>query len=139
LLKKRIAVKRKKLPNLLFQKFIIMATYGDLKPDFYYVVQELENSALELVYVPLITEKCVLVEFQDDEQTLAWNRKTDELFDIVEQLTEEQAVIYESLFDDEDDDDDDDFFWVDDDDDDDLWEDDDEDEEKEKIADPGKN
>jgi hypothetical protein len=117
-----------------------MATYGDLQPNFYYVVQETENAALELVYIPLITEKCVLVEFQDDDQTLAWNRKTDELFEIVEQLTEEQAVIYESLFDDEeDDDDDDDFFWGDDDDDDDdeLWEDDDD--EKEKMADPGKN
>jgi hypothetical protein len=113
-----------------------MATYGDLQPDFYYVVQETENAALELVYVPLITEKCVLVEFQDDDQTLTWNRKTDELFEIVEQLTEEQAVIYESLFDDgEEDDDDDDFFWGDDDE---LWEDDDDDDD-EKKAYPEKN
>lgn len=117
-----------------------MATYGDLLPDFYYVVQETENAALELVYVPLITEKCVLVEFQDDDQTLTWNRKTEELFEIVEQLTEEQAVIYESLFEEEEDDnDDDDFFWGDDDDDDELWEDDGEDDENEKKADPEKN
>lgn len=83
------------------------------------MVQEQENATLELIYVPLMTEKCVLVEFQDEDQTLSWYRKTDVLHEIVEQLTEEQAVIYESLFEDEEDDDDDDFFWGDDDDDDD--------------------
>jgi hypothetical protein len=101
-----------------------MAQFGDLQPGNYYVVQEVENTSLELVYVPLVTEKCVLIEFQDDDQTLAWYRKTETIFEIVEQLTEEQAVIYESLFEEEDDEDDNDFFWGDDDDDDDddeLW------------------
>jgi hypothetical protein len=114
-----------------------MAQFGDLQAGNYYVVQEVENTSLELVYVPLITDKCVLIEFQDEDQTLAWYRKTEPLFEIVEQLTEEQAVIYESLFEEEEDDDDDDFFWgEDDDEDDDLWEmeDDSEDEEEDKAS-----
>jgi hypothetical protein len=114
-----------------------MATYNDLNKGNYYVIQELENTNLELVYIPLVTEKCVLVEFQDDDQTLSWHRKTEELFEVVEQLTEEQAVIYESLFAD---DEEDDFSWDDEDDeeDDDFWEtdsddDDDDDDGDDKI------
>jgi N6-adenosine-specific RNA methylase IME4 len=114
-----------------------MATYNDLSAGNYYVIQEIENTTLELVYVSMVTEKCVLVEYQDDDQTLTWYRKTDEIFEVVEQLTEEQAIIYENLF--ENDDEDDDYFWGDDDDDDDeeFWDvdddDDDDDDDDEKI------
>ncbi len=119
----------------MLNKYLIMATYNELEQDNYYVIQEIENAGLELVYVPLVTNKCVLVEFQDDDQTLAWYRKTDALFEIVEQLTEEQAVIYESLFADEDEDDD--FDW-DDDDDDDFWETDSDDDDEDDDDDDDK-
>jgi hypothetical protein len=76
-----------------------MASFGDLQPNFYYVVQEQEGAMLELVYVPLVTEKCVLVEYQDEDQRMVWYRKTDKLNEIVEKLTDKQAAIYESLFD----------------------------------------
>ncbi len=106
-----------------------MATYGDLQQGSYYVVQEVENASLELVYIPLVTAKCVLVEFQDDDQTLSWYRKTDELFEIVEQLEDEHAVIYESLFAEDEEDE----LWDVDEDEDDFWDvDDDEDEEEEE-------
>ncbi len=94
-----------------------MATYGDLQIGSYFLVQEQENASLELIYVPLMTEKCVLVEFQDEDQTLSWYRKTDALHEVVEQLTEEQAVIYESLFEDDEEEEEDNFFWGEDDDD----------------------
>lgn len=110
-----------------------MATFGDLQQGSYYVIQEIENSTLELVYVPLVTEKCVLIEFQDEDQTLSWNRKTDPLFEVVEELNDEQAVIYESLF--ADDDDDDDLVWDKNEEDDDFW---DIDEEGDTGDDPSK-
>lgn len=95
------------MPDLFSRPLLLniyfMATYSDLQPDFYYVVQEQDGSMLELVFVPLVTEKCVLVEYQDDDQRLVWYRKTDTLHEVVEQLTDEQANIYESLFDDDDD------------------------------------
>jgi N6-adenosine-specific RNA methylase IME4 len=107
-----------------------MATYGDLQQGSYYVIQEVENASLELVYIPLVTEKCVLVEFQDEDQTLSWYRKSDDLFEIVEQLADEHAVIYESLFAEDDDDDE---LWDMDDDESDFWDlDDEEDEEDEE-------
>ncbi len=82
-----------------------MATYNDLTDGDYYLVQENENASVEMVFIPMMTEKCVLVEYQDEEQTMRWFKKTESLFEVIEKLTEEQAVIYESLFDDEDDDD----------------------------------
>lgn len=85
-----------------------MATYNDLSPACYYVIQENEHAGLELVFVPMVSEKCVLLEYQDEEQSLVWQRKTDAIFEIVDQLTEEQAVIYESLFED---DEEEDFDW----------------------------
>ena len=100
-----------------------MATYNELIPASYYVIQENENAGLELVYVPMTTDKCVLVEYQDEEQTLSWYKKTDTLFEIVDQLTEEQAVIYESLFDEDEEEDDEEFDFEDDDED--FWGDDD--------------
>jgi len=109
-------------------KLLIMATYGDLQQGSYYVIQEVENASLELVYIPLVTEKCVLAEFQDEEQTLSWYRKTDNLFEIVEQLADEHAVIYESLFAEDDDDE----LWDTDDDESDFWDVDDEEEEEDE-------
>jgi hypothetical protein len=107
-----------------------MATYGDLQQGNYYVIQEVENASLELIYIPLVTEKCVLAEFQDDDQTLSWYRKTDELFEVVEQLADEHAVIYESLFAEDDEDDE---LWDMNDEDSDFWDvDDDEEEEDEE-------
>jgi len=83
-----------------------MAIYNDLYPTNYYLIKENDNANIELVYIPMVTDKCVLVEYQDDDQTMNWFKKTEPLFELIEQLTEEQAVIYESLFEDENDEDD---------------------------------
>ncbi len=88
-----------------------MATYNDLLPACYYLIKENENSRLELLYVLMVTDKAVLVEYQDEDQTMAWFKKTDGILEIVEQLTEEQAVIYESIFDEDEDADDDELDW----------------------------
>jgi hypothetical protein len=76
-----------------------MASFSELLPACYYLIQENENSRLELVYVLMATDKAVLIEYQDEDQTLAWFKKTDGIYEITEQLTEEQAVIFESIFD----------------------------------------
>lgn len=96
-----------------------MTTYNELYPANYYLIKENENASIELVYIPMVTDKCVLVEYQDDDQTMNWFKKTDPIYELIEQLTEEQAVIYESLF--EDDDEDEDLSWSEDDDDPENW------------------
>ena len=75
-----------------------MATYNDLKPGFYYLIRENENASIEMVYIPMETSKCILVEYQDEEQSMNWFRKTDDVHELIEQLTPEQAELYESLF-----------------------------------------
>jgi hypothetical protein len=97
-----------------------MATYNDLYPASYYLIKENENAGIELVYIPMVTGKCVLIEYQDDDQTMKWFKKTDPIYELVEQLTEEQAVIYESLFENEEEDNDD-LPWETEDDDSDNW------------------
>ena len=72
-----------------------MATYSDLSPASYFLIQENENAGLELVYIPMVTEKAVLVEYQDEDQTMTWFKKTDSIFEVVEQLTEEQGLAEE--------------------------------------------
>jgi hypothetical protein len=78
-----------------------MATYGELAPDNYYLLQEQEGAMLQLVYITMHTSKCVLVEYQDQDQTLTWYRKTDSFLELVDELTEAEALEYESIFEEE--------------------------------------
>ena len=82
-----------------------MATYSDLKPGFYYLIRENENASIELVFIPMETGKCVLVEYQDEDQSMNWFKKTETIFELIEQLTNEQAEQFENLFEHEDDED----------------------------------
>lgn len=93
-----------------------MATYKDLETDKYYLIKEQEDDGVDLVYVLMETNNAVFLEVEDGEDTLVWKKKTDAIFEIVDELTEDQADLYESIaYDDEDDED---FDWEDDDEDD---------------------
>lgn len=72
--------------------------YKSLHPGNYYLIQEHEMGKIHLVFVQMATEKCVLLEYQDDEQVLEWFRKDDELYEVIEQLSEEHALAYENIF-----------------------------------------
>lgn len=72
--------------------------YKALHPGNYYLIQEHELGKINLVYVQMATEKCVLVEYQDEERNMEWYRKDDELFEVIEQLSEELAMAYENIF-----------------------------------------
>jgi hypothetical protein len=74
-----------------------MASFSELTPDSYYLIKENENSRVDLIFILMTTENCALIEFQDDEQTTAWYKKTDFIFEIIEQLSEEHATMYESI------------------------------------------
>ena len=91
-----------------------MATYNDLQTDQYYLIQESESDDVQLVYVLMETNKAVYLEIEDGLETLVWKKKTETIAEIVEELTEEQAELYESIaFEDEEEDED--FEWDDDD------------------------
>lgn len=116
-----------------------MATYNDLKTDKYYLVKEVDADDVSLVYVLMETEKAVFLEFEDEMESMVWKKKTDKLDEIVEELTEEQADLYESIVYEEEEDDE--FSWEDleeDEDDEDLSDDDDDDDGDKKGGDGGK-
>jgi hypothetical protein len=106
-----------------------MATYDQLLPTKYYLIQENENARVEMVYVPMATEKCVLLQYDDEEHTRAWYKRSDTFYELIEELTDEQATLYElitdkheeeegeadwvnPLFDEEDEEDEDDEDWL---------------------------
>ena len=74
-----------------------MATYNDLKTDRYYLIKEDNTKDIVLAYVLMETEKTVFLEFEDELETMVWRKKSDTLEEIVEELTEEQADLYESI------------------------------------------
>jgi hypothetical protein len=74
-----------------------MATYNDLKADRYYLIKEKDAKEIVLAYVLMETEKAVFLEFEDQLDTMVWRKKSDNLEEIVEELTEEQADLYESI------------------------------------------
>lgn len=80
-----------------------MTNYSSLLLDHAYLILEEEGDEIALVQVLMETNKCVLVELHDDEDTTFWRKKTDPIFEIVEQLTDAQVEAYDELFEDEED------------------------------------
>jgi hypothetical protein len=83
-----------------------MATFHDLQPGYYYLIKEHETASIELIFVSMETNKCILIEYQDAEQTMNWYKKTDTIHELIEKLSDEQAMVFENLFDNEEEEDD---------------------------------
>jgi hypothetical protein len=81
-----------------------MAHYSDLQLNTFYLIQEEEGDLISLVQPLMETDNCVLILQHDDEDMTYWKRKDDVFFEIVDELTEEQAAEYEDLFEEEEDD-----------------------------------
>ncbi|RYZ25280.1 MAG: hypothetical protein EOO10_18700 [Chitinophagaceae bacterium] len=83
-----------------------MSTYSDLQQDVYYLIKETEDDELMLVKPVMATSKCVLLVGNDgDSEYTFWKQLDDDVAEIVDELTEEEAEAYEDLFEDDDDDD----------------------------------
>jgi hypothetical protein len=78
-----------------------MKTYADLNINHFYLVIENEGENIVLVQPILETAECILLEHHDDFETTYWRKKSDEIFEVVEELTDEQVAAYEDLFEDE--------------------------------------
>ena len=80
-----------------------MATYNELTLESYYLVREKEENDIVLVQPVMETGKCILLLYIDEIETTTWKKKQDNVFEIIEELTEEQVAEYENLFDSEED------------------------------------
>ena len=68
-----------------------MYSYGLLEPGCYYLVQEKEDSPVQLVKVTVETDHCLFVTRYEDPLVTEWKRKNAPIHDIIECL-EDAAV-----------------------------------------------
>ena len=78
-----------------------MANFSDLTLGNFYLIQENEGEEIALLEVLMFTDNAVLLMHHDDYETSVWRKKTDPIFEIVDELTEEQLEAYDELYEEE--------------------------------------
>jgi hypothetical protein len=79
-----------------------MYSYGLLEPGCYYLVQERENSPIELIKVTVETDHCMYIFKYHDEMITEWKRRNDKLHDIIECLSDAMVETWEKQYNNED-------------------------------------
>ncbi len=79
-----------------------MPVFNDLSLDTKYLINEFDGDQVLLVEPIMKTESCVLLLIHEDVETFHWKKLNDDIFDIIEQLSDESATEYDALFEDED-------------------------------------
>jgi hypothetical protein len=75
-----------------------MYSYALLEAGCYYLIQEKEDSAIQLLQVTMETDHCVFVTVYGDEEVLSWKKKTDPILDIIELLSDEAVKEWQDLY-----------------------------------------
>jgi hypothetical protein len=77
-----------------------MSTYSELIIGRYYLITENEGEELVLVQPMLETSAALfLISHDAEEEVTYWRKKDDTIFEILEELSDEEALAYELLFD----------------------------------------
>lgn len=75
-----------------------MYSYGLLEPGCYYLVQEKNDSAINLVKVTAETDHCMYVFTYEDQLVTGWKRKADPIYDIIECLSDQAVEEWEKQY-----------------------------------------
>ena len=75
-----------------------MASFGELKPNTYYLIQVDEESDIELVSVILQTKATILLRSYLPQTEDFFQHRDDQLFRLVEEIDEDLAAQFESLY-----------------------------------------
>ncbi len=78
-----------------------MPVFNDLKLDTKYLINEFDGDVTLLVEPIMKTDSCILIIIHEDVETFVWKKLNDDIFDIVEELTEEKSEEYDALFEEE--------------------------------------
>ncbi len=78
-----------------------MPVFNDLKLDTKYLINEFDGDVTLLVEPIMKTDLCILISIHEDVETYVWKKLNDDIFDIVEELTEEKSEEYDALFEEE--------------------------------------
>ncbi|HEX6333461.1 MAG TPA: hypothetical protein VFZ78_04485, partial [Flavisolibacter sp.] len=72
-----------------------MYSFSLLEPGCYYLVQEKIDSPIELIKVTVESDHCMYVYKYQDELVTGWKRKTDQIYDILECLSDKAVEEWE--------------------------------------------
>ncbi|MEO8583500.1 MAG: hypothetical protein ABI415_06875 [Flavitalea sp.] len=75
-----------------------MYSYALLETGCYYLIQEKEESPIQLIQVTMETDHCVFVTLYASEELLNWRKKTDFIFDILELLSDDAVKAWQTLY-----------------------------------------
>jgi hypothetical protein len=78
-----------------------MQVFNDLKLDTKYLINEYEGYMVLMVEPIMKTDLCMLLLLHEDVETFVWKKLNDDIFDIVEELSEEKSKEYDALFEDD--------------------------------------
>lgn len=80
-----------------------MSVFNDLSLDRKYLINEFDGDIVLLLEPIMKTEFCVLLFIHENEETIIWKKLNDEIFDIIEELSEEKSNEFDLLFEEEND------------------------------------
>jgi|GEM_PF-509730 hypothetical protein len=75
-----------------------MSTFGDLKPDTYYLIQIDDESDIELVSVLMSTSKTVLLRSYLPQTEDFFQYKNEMIYKLVEEFDQDTAERFQSLY-----------------------------------------
>jgi hypothetical protein len=75
-----------------------MYSYALLEKGYYYLIQELADSPINLIRITVETDHCVYVSTFGNEETMEWKKKSDQVFDIIELLSDKVVKDWEEVY-----------------------------------------
>jgi len=81
-----------------FVKRMVMYSYDLLEPGCYYLIQEKQNSPVNLIKVSVASDYCMYVSRFEDTEAMEWRRKTDPIHDIIELLDDKAVQAWEAEY-----------------------------------------
>lgn len=75
-----------------------MYSYALLEAGCYYLIQETEESSIQLIQVTMETDHCVFVTQYKNEEKQVWRKKSDGIFDILELLGDRSVKEWQALY-----------------------------------------
>ncbi|NQW78649.1 MAG: hypothetical protein HQ449_04985 [Chitinophagaceae bacterium] len=82
-----------------------MPVFNDLSIEKKYLINEYDGDNVLLVEPIMKTESCVLILIHEDVESIVWKKLSDNIFEIIEELSEEKVEEYDLLFEEDEDDD----------------------------------
>ena len=82
-----------------------MPVFKDLLIEKKYLINEYDGDNVLLVEPIMKTESCVLILIHEDVESIVWKKLSDNIFEIIEELSEQKVEEYELLFEEDEDDD----------------------------------